>query len=133
MIIAGVVAVALQDHLPLTAMAALTALSSFLSGSLYGVFYETWVKQSYTLMVHELYADATTVPCAFELRDDACWGKTGHIEVAFPWSQGVSLNDKGDCIEVWCHPTLAVIRNRAFRSDSERQVFVETARRKSSR
>ena len=51
-IIAGVVAVALQDHLPLTAITALTALSGFLSGSLYGVFYETWVKQSYMPMVH---------------------------------------------------------------------------------
>lgn len=34
-------------------------------------------------------------------------------------------------IEVWGNPGLAVVRNRAFHSDSERRVFVETARSKS--
>jgi hypothetical protein len=131
-IVAGILAVTLQDHISPTGIAALSGLSGFACASLYGAYYERWVKQSYLQWAHDLYDGASTVPCAFELRDDVFWGKTGNIEVGFPWPEGVSLDDRGDCIEVWCHPTLAVIRNRAFRSDSERQVFLHTARSKSS-
>jgi hypothetical protein len=133
LIVAGVLAVTLQDHISPTGIAALSALSGFLCASLYGAFHERGVRQSYVRVVRELYGDAATVQCAFELRDDAFWGKTGNMEVSFPWSDRVSVNDKGDCLEVWSNPGLAVVRNRAFHSDSERQVFVETVRRRSSR
>lgn len=131
-IIAGIVAVALQNHASPIAIAALTALSGFLSGSLYGVFHERGVRQTYTRLMHELYGNATTVPCAFELRDDVFWGKTGDVEVFFPWSDRISISDSGDSIEVRCNPGLAVVRNRAFHSDSERQAFLQAARSKSS-
>ena len=130
-IVTGIMAVMLEDHISPTGIAMFSTLSGLLSGFLYGAFYERWVKQSYLRWAQELYGGASTVPCAFELREDVFWGKTGNIEVACQWSDGVSVNDKSDCIEVWCHPTLAVVRNRAFHSDSERQAFLQTARSKS--
>jgi hypothetical protein len=130
-IVAGVLAVMLQQHISPVGTAVFSALSGFLCGFLYGGFYDRWVKYSYLRWANELYGGVSTVPCAFELRGDVFWGKTGNIEVAFPWSDGVSVNDRGDCIEVWCHPTVAVVRNRAFHSDSERQAFLQAARSKS--
>src|SRR5262245_7925852 len=73
-IVAGIVAVTLQDHLSPIAIAPLSAVSGFLCASLYGVFYDQWVRESYMRVVRELYGDATMVPCAFELRDDVFWG-----------------------------------------------------------
>jgi hypothetical protein len=131
-IVAGILAVTLQDHISPAGIAVFSILSGLLSGFLYGAFYERWVQQSYVRWAHELYRGASTVPCVFELRGDVFWSKTGNIEVAFPWADGVSVSDKGDCIEVWCHPTVAVVRNRAFHSDSERQAFLQAARSKSS-
>lgn len=130
-IVAGILAVTLQEHISPLETAVFSALSGFLTGFLYGGFYDRWVKYSYLRWAHELYRGASTVPCAFELRGDVFWGKTGNIEVAFPWSDGVSVNDMGDCIEVRCHPTLAVVRNRAFHSGSERQAFLQAARSRS--
>jgi hypothetical protein len=95
LIVTGILAVTLQDHISPTGIAALSALSGLLCASLYGAFHERWVRQSYVRVVRELYGDAATVQCAFELRDDAFWGKTGSMEVSFPWSDRVSVNDKG--------------------------------------
>src|SRR4051812_5635698 len=70
-IVAGILAVTLQDHISPTGIAGFSALFGFVSGSLCGAFYGRWVKHSYLRWAHELYRSASTVPCAFELRDDA--------------------------------------------------------------
>ena len=131
-VVAGVLAVTVEEHLSTPSVIALSAVCGFLSGYLYGPLYERSVRASYLRMVSELYGGASTVRCTFELRYDVLWTKMGSTELAFAWSDRVAINDAGDCIEVWFNPGLAVVRNRAFQTEADRRTFLEAAGRPSS-
>lgn len=130
-VIAGVLAVTLQDRVSTFSLVALGAISGFLAAYLYGRWYERSLSRSYMRMISELYGGAPTVRCAFESRDHMLWTKVGSTEMSFPWSDRVAVNDVGDSIEVWFNPGLAVVRNRAFRTDADRRAFLDAVRSRS--
>jgi hypothetical protein len=104
------------------------SLSGALGYFVYGRFHDWYARRNCTRMVRERYRGCEPVGCAFEVRQDALWTKVKDIETSFPWSSLTRVNDASDSIELWFNPGLAVVRNRAFRSQDERRVFLDRTR-----
>jgi hypothetical protein len=112
--------------------AAITAGFAIGSGALgffaYGRFHDWYARRNCSRMVRDLYRGLEPVGCAFEVRQDALWTKVKDIETSFPWSSLTRVDDGPDSIELWFNPGLAVVRNRAFRSQDERRLFLDRTR-----
>jgi hypothetical protein len=119
-----------KEQPPFTTLAIVIGVAiagGFLFGYMYGLFQDWNIRQNYRRLVNELFSGAQTMHCEFELRSDVLWCKTPSNEISFPWSRLTRLEETERGIELWFNPGLAVVRNRAFASDGERQRFVEAA------
>lgn len=114
--------------------AAITFAFGLASGMLgffvYGRFHDWYARRNCRRMVRELYRGLEPVGCAFEVRHDSLWSRMKDVETSFPWSSLTRVNEASDSIELWFNPGLAVVRNRAFRSQDERRVFLDLAIRR---
>jgi hypothetical protein len=97
-------------------------------GTLYGRYHDWHVRRSYRRLVSELYGGTERIACAFEVRDDALCCRSVHGDTSFPWSQLTRVEDVPGSIELWFNPGLAVVRDRAFRTQEERREFLEAVR-----
>ena len=97
-------------------------------GYLYGLYYDRAMRRQYRRLVHEQLGGALQVRCEIELRPEGVWVVQKGLEMTFPWSNAVAIDDTGDAIELRFSPGLVVARNRAFRDTCERTVFFERAR-----
>ena len=91
-IVAGILAVTLQDYISPAGIAVFSILSGLLSGFLYGAFYERWVRQAYLRWAHDLYAVPARFRVCSNYAEMSFGARPGNIEVAFPWADGVSVN-----------------------------------------
>lgn len=112
--------------------AAITLAFALVSGMLgfvvYGRFHDWYARRNCSRMVREQYRGLEPVGCAVEVRQDSLWSRVKDIETSFPWSSLTRVNEVSDSIELWFNPGLAVVRNRAFRSQDERRVFLDRTR-----
>jgi hypothetical protein len=97
-------------------------------GALYGRYHDWYVRRGYQRLVREMYSGAEVVHCEFEARDDVLWSRSVHAEVSLPWSRLTRVNNCPGSIELWFNPGLAIIRDRAFRTQDERQAFLDAVR-----
>jgi hypothetical protein len=132
---AGGVAVALLRGRAAPSYAALAIASSaaltvgIVLGMLYGWYHDRYIRQHYRRMVDEMYGHAEVIHWEFEVRPDTLWTRSQHAEVAFPWSRLRRISDAPGSIELWFDPGLAVVRDRVFSGQEDRQEFLDTVRR----
>jgi hypothetical protein len=111
------------------AIAPIAALTSGLTlGALYGRYHDWYVRRRYRRIVSEMYGGADIVHCEFEARDDVFWSRSVHAEVSLPWSRLTRIENLPGSIELWFNPGLAIIRDRAFRTQEERHAFLDAIR-----
>jgi hypothetical protein len=97
-------------------------------GYAYGRYIDSAMRRQYRRVVSEQFGGITTVSCDIELRQGGVWVLQKGIEMTFPWSNSVGIEDTADAIELQFSPGLVVARNRAFRDEAERRGFLERAR-----
>jgi hypothetical protein len=111
------------------AIAPVAALTGGLTlGALYGRYHDWYVRRRYRRIVSEMYGGTEVVHCEFEARDDVLWSRSVHAEVSLPWSRLTRVKNLPGSIELWFNPGLAIIRDRAFRTQEERQAFLDVVR-----
>jgi hypothetical protein len=120
------------DEVPSYAAIAIVSCAALLaglaSGTLGGRFYDWYARKSYLRVISEMYGRADVIHLEFELRDDALWCKSIHSEISFPWSRLVRVQDSPGSVELWFSPGLAVVRDRAFQTQSERHAFLDAVK-----
>jgi hypothetical protein len=84
-------------------------------------------------IVVDHYGGEAAIRSELELRHDAVWVRQAGMEMLFPWSACTSVVDNPNDIELNFTPGLCVIRNKDFASPSDRQAFLDTARRLSAK
>jgi len=94
----------------------------------YGWYHDKYVERHTRRVYREMYRGASTIRCEIEARPDALWCRTDDVEITLPWSHLKRVSEIPDAIEFWFDPGLAVVRNRGFSSETDRQRFLETAR-----
>lgn len=79
------------------------------------------------------FGGKATLPSEMELRPDSVWVRQAGMEMMFPWSGCTSVVDNPDDIEINFAHGICVVRNRDFASPADRQAFLDTARRLSTK
>jgi hypothetical protein len=97
-------------------------------GYAYGRYINSVMRRQYRRVVAEQFGGVTNIPCAIELRRGGVWVLQKGIEMTFPWSNLVGIEDTGDAIELQFSPGLVVARNRVFLDVAERTGFFKRAR-----
>ena len=97
-------------------------------GFLYGRYHDRHVRHYYRRIAKEMYGGVEQVHWEFELRKDALWTKSAHAEVSFPWVRLTRVNDTQGSIELWFDPGLAVVRDRAFPTEKDRERFLDAVK-----
>jgi hypothetical protein len=121
-----------RNEVPSYAMSAVAACAALISGvvlgTLYGRYHDRHVRRRYRRVVDEMYGGAEVIHCELEVRDNALWSRSVHSEISFPWTHLTCVKDVPGSIELWFNPGLAVVRDRAFRTQEERQAFLGAVR-----
>jgi hypothetical protein len=101
-----------------------------------GLFRRQFIKDIFKQqrkIVVDQFGGKTAIPSELELRQDAVWVRQAGMEMLFPWNVCTSVVDNPDDIELNFTPGICVVRSRHFASPTERQAFLETARRLSAK
>lgn len=97
-------------------------------GFLYGRYHDRHVRHHYRRIAKEMHGGVEQVHWEFELRKDALWTKSPHAEVSFPWARLTRVSDTRGSIELWFDPGLAVVRDRAFPTQEDRERFLDAVK-----
>lgn len=97
-------------------------------GYAYGRYINSAMRRQYRRVVAEQFGGITSIQCVVELRRNGVWALQKGIEMTFPWSNSVGIDDTGEEIELLFSPGLVGVPNRAFRDDVQRTRFLERAR-----
>jgi hypothetical protein len=122
-----------QVDVPMSAAAwgilvAVALLLGAVFGYSYGLSLEWSMRRQYRRMVVEHLGGVMDVRCDIELRREGVRAVQNGVETMFPWNKTAGVEDTGDAIELRFRPGLVVVRNRAFRDETERTRFLELAR-----
>ena len=90
------------------------------------------MRKQHRKVVAEQFGGKPTIPCEMELRSDAILVRQAGMEMTFPWTLCTGVADNAEDVEINFSAGICVVRNRHFSSTSERQSFLDTARRLAS-
>jgi hypothetical protein len=97
-------------------------------GFLYGHVYDCRVRRRSRRFVAEWLGGIGPFHCEIELRSNGVWVRQNSIEILCPWSDATGVEDTGDVMELRFRGGLVVVRNRVFRTASDRNEYLEHVR-----
>jgi hypothetical protein len=120
--------IGVPSYATLLVAASAAIVGGFALGMLYGRYHDWYVRRRYRRVLSEMYGGVQRIHCEYELRRDVLWARSVYNDTSFPWSRLTRVEDVHGCIELWFDPGLAVVRDRAFRSQEERRAFLGAVR-----
>jgi hypothetical protein len=88
------------------------------------------IRKQHRKIVAEQFGGQTTIRSELELRHDALWVRQAGVEMLFPWAVCTGVRHNPRDVEISFTPGgLCVIPNRHFATGTDKQAFIEAARR----
>ena len=92
-------------------------------------FYETWLEKRLGKLVKESHGDKNLV-CEVELTPDSLVTRADNTRTVTQWKDVEEIVVTDDTIDIFAkHHGGVIVRNRAFKSEAERQQFIDLAKR----
>jgi hypothetical protein len=117
-----------RSYLTIAVASFVALIAGLAAGMIGGRFHSMYAKSHSKRVLGEMYGRPDVVHCECELRDDVFWSRSIYAEVSFPWSRLTRVEDLPGLVEVWFSPGLAIVRDRAFRNQEQRQAFLDAIR-----
>ena len=114
---------------PFVLRLSVTAIVAIAAGALIIPLDRLIANSRFRRLVIERFAGQKEVECTFEIRENGFWFKQDNIETLLDWADIKNITDADGDITVFLRSGLAIIRQRAFASVSQRKEFVEALNR----
>lgn len=93
------------------------------------VFYQSWLEKRLQKLVRESHGDKNLFVCEVELTLDGLLTRGDNTRTVTEWKDVEEIAVTDDTIDIFAkHHGGVIVRNRAFKSDTERQQFIDLAR-----
>jgi len=94
-----------------------------------GIFYESSLKNRLRKIVRESHGDKNAFVCEVELTPESLVTRGDNTRTVTEWKDVEEIVVTNDTIDIFAkHHGGVIVRNRAFKSESERQQFIDLAR-----
>jgi len=94
-----------------------------------GIFYESSLKNRLRKIVRESHGDKNAFVCEVELTSESLVTRGDNTRTVTEWKDVEEIVVTNDTIDIFAkHHGGVIVRNRAFKSESERQQFIDLAR-----
>jgi hypothetical protein len=114
---------------PLLLKLSVTAVVAIALGALTIPLNRLIVNSRVRRLVSERFAGRNVVECIFEIRENGFWFKQDNVEVLHEWADIKNATESDGDVVVLLRSGMAIIRQRAFASASERKEFVDALKR----
>ena len=104
-------------------------VAAILCVALAAIFYQSWLEKRLRKLVRESHGDKNLFMCEVELTPDSLLTRGDNTSTVTEWKDVDEILVTDDTIDIFAkHHGGVIVRNRAFKSDTERQQFIDLAR-----
>ena len=97
--------------------------------ALAAIFYQLWLEKRLRTIVRESHGDKNLFVCEVELTPDSLLTRSDNTRTVTEWKDVEEIVVTDDTIDIFAqHHGGVIVRNRAFKSDTERQQFIDLAK-----